>query len=916
MSDPTSTTPASDPTNWDALKPLLADALELPANEREQFIITSCKGELPLMMELRSLVAAYEQSDGVIDKRTDAWLGLGGPDLLSLNGQRIGRYTLDRLLAEGAMAAVYVATQVNPQRAVALKLVRFNLPLLDAAHRFKREADVLGRLQHPNIARIYEAGVHRAAGSVAMPYIAMEFVNGPPLNIYARDKQLSRADRIRLMIKVASAVHAAHQQAVIHRDLKPANVLVDETGEPKVLDFGIARIIGVDDQKLTMQTTAGVLLGTPGYMSPEQAAGKPDEVDVRSDVWALGVLLHELLTDRLPIELKDTSIAQALVRIATFEPEPIGKFDKTLRGDLETIVMTALNHEKEQRYSSAQALADDLRRVLDYEPISARAPTRWYRARKFIRRHRVGLSITALFALMLTAAPIVASIGFARAARDRDAARAINEFLKQMIASADPNTGAKDVTVLESLKSAEDRIGVTFGNAPLLEGELRATLAWMYQNLGEYDRATDQINRAISLHTAALGPSDPQTLADYAILATVLRWQYRPNEARDVAQKAYDRALATLGAQHSVTIGLREPLAGVAWDLGDLTTAEREYRALVPANQKLHGDTDEQTLTAMSNLAAILSEEGKYSEAEALMRRLVEIREKTLPPGSSATLTTRQNLAVAYSGHGNFAEAEKELRALAADAEKYLGPNHNTTLAINSNWSEQLQSLGRAEEALAVFKMVLERQLATYGPAHDLSVRRLADYAFMLNRAEQWEPALDYAQRALDAAIARHGPESVIVTDCQHAKAAALAGLKRYADAQALYRVVIDAFARQAGDDNPKTLMARSNLALCLVNQGRGPDAIAILEPVLHTVTEKNLGFMEARLRRTFGRALLLEKKYPEAERELLLAYQLSDAHHEARNMSQVSESLALLYDALNRPDDAKVWRDRVAITK
>ncbi|MFZ1390776.1 MAG: serine/threonine-protein kinase, partial [Dokdonella sp.] len=390
----------------------------------------------------------------------------GGTDTLKLDTQSvvavddfaIGPYRILGLLGEGGMGRVYLAQQIHPQRQVALKVVRG--VSASVVERMRREIEVLAQLEHPGIARLYAAGESRV-DDVDVPWLALEYVRGVDLVRHAYEQNLGLAARLRLLIEVARAVHFAHGRGVIHRDLKPGNILVDESGQPKVLDFGIARL---RDDAAHGLTQDGQVLGTLPYMSTEQLLGDSTLIGARSDVYSLGVVAYELISGRLPHPRLNTStIFEALDILRHDTPPRLATISAEARGDLDTVVMKALASEREQRYASAAELADDLQRILDHRPIMARPLTRMYRASRFVRRHRLLSAAMASIVVVLAVASIV-SLRFAlaeqraRGEADQRAleSAAVNAFLERMLASADPELSAgRKLTVDEVVDQAE-----------------------------------------------------------------------------------------------------------------------------------------------------------------------------------------------------------------------------------------------------------------------------------------------------------------------------------------------------------------------------------------------------------------------------------------------------------------------------
>ncbi len=710
-----------DAQRWAAIEPLFHAALGKEPEGRAAFLANACGADTSLREEVESLVA-FAGTDLESPARREELEELWGRAVDSQAGAtptRIGRYRIARLVDEGGMGAVYEAEQDQPRRTVALKVVKCGFSSPDLFRRFETEFQALGRLQHPGIAQIYEAGT-ADSGFGPQPYFAMEFIRGDPLTRYAETHSLSLRQRLEIMAKVCQAVHHAHQRGIIHRDLKPANILVDQTGQPKILDFGVARLTDSGTQ-VTQQTDFGRLMGTLDYMSPEQTLTDPLEIDTRSDVYSLGVILYEILVGRLPYQASP-QLAATLHTIREEEPAPLSSVSRVYRGDIEIIAGKALEKDKTRRYSSAAELAADIERHLHDEPIAACRPSTVYQVRKFARRHK-GLVVGAAAVLLALVGGIVASTWeAARARRAEQTAEAVSEFLQEDLLAqagslAQSSSGARadpDLKVRTALNRAADGIGARFASQPLVEASIRETIGEAYLDLGLFFEAQKQCERALDLRRRVLGPDDRSTLTSARTLAIAYGQQGHSAAAETLFQNTLAGQRRVLGSRHPETLYTMQQLALLHERQGTLAEAWPIVQEYVEGARGVYGETAPQTLAGLETEGEILSTRGKYADAEALLTQVVEDRRRLLGEDNLETADSLSMLAVNYGREGKFAEGAQALEKALEVQRRQLGPQHDRTLdsMVVLAWLYQEQGRYRQAENLTLKSMEAQRLIS------------------------------------------------------------------------------------------------------------------------------------------------------------------------------------------------------------
>jgi tetratricopeptide (TPR) repeat protein len=749
----------------------------------------------------------------------------------------VGHYRILRLLGEGGMGAVYEAEQDQPRRRVALKVIKAALASPDLIRRFTQESQTLGRLHHPGIAQIFEAGGADSAFGF-QPFFAMELIDGKPLVEYANEHQLSTRRRIELMVQICDAVQHAHQRGIIHRDLKPANILVDEHGQPKILDFGLARATDYDTET-TRQTNMGQLLGTLAYMSPEQVLADPLALDTRSDVYALGVMLYELLGGRLPYDLP-RSLHQALRTIQETEPIPLGTLNRAFRGDLETIVSKALEKDKNRRYSSASGLAADLQRYLDNQPISARRASAGYQIKKFAQRHKAlvtglsaALGILVMGVVASTWEAVRARRAEAEAERQSAVAQAVNDFLRTDLlaqASAFNQNGTPDpnLTVHTALDRAAARVEGRFASQPLVEASIRETIGSSYIDLALFPQAQVQLERALAIRRRQQGETHRDTIGAMVSLAAVYERNGKLPQAEELYKKVLDLDQRRNSPPDSATVRAMNGLAVTYADEGRFSDSAALLERAVPLEKQLEGENSLQTLRAMGNLAATYDVLGEHDKARVLLVDTVDRKRRALGEQHPETLDSMTNLAGVYEEAGDYGQAEALLLPTLAGYRQVLGDKHPSTINAMVSLADLYRIEGKTADAGKLFQQALDISRQALGETHPRTLDAMFGTAEVHAADHPNEEAARSLSRALDLFQRVLGPDHPNTLDVMTALARVYLSQRKFADAEALLRKE-EAIYQKASPDAWQLFFCRNLLGAALAGQKKTSDGEELL---------------------------------------------------------------------------------------
>lgn len=781
--------------------------------------------------------------------------------------ERIGRYRVLRRLGEGGMGVVYLAEQEHTHRQVALKVVRPRVTSSRTLGRFRHEAEVLARLQHPGIAQVFEAGTDDT-GSGEQPFFAMELIKGRTLSAHAERQHLGPRQRLELVARVCDAVQHAHQMGVIHRDLKPGNILVDDAGQPKILDFGVARVTTEDAQLTALQTDVGQLVGTLPYMSPEQVGGYPDDLDTRSDVYSLGVVAYQLLTGRLPYNLRNRTIPEMTRIIAEQEPTPVDSTDRALRGDIRTIIDKALEKDRSRRYPSAAMLADDIRHYLNDEPISARPAGAAYHLRKLMRRHKVASAFVATVASLVVAFSVWISVLYAKAEaaraaalasqaaaaqdaeqarRERDNADAVKQFFIEMLAWIDPfRRPAQASTFQEMFDDAANRLASCVGMKPEVKADIHDTLGLAYARLGRCALAEDHLRQALGIRQQALGQQHLDVAESLEHLSFNLfhRWLSNPHQE----PHEYDEAIALCRQAHAIRCQLQGErheqtlitlgILGILHNLaGDLETADEIMIAV--------------NLAGLDNYWGTETVDGLMQQALAFIRTSFPLHapvvsDEVRPERFAGGLHSESRLALA--------------RALTRAG---LG-------IIRQQWRDGQHELARSLIRLCYQPFIDDPER---GASIPWTMTVFAERRVRLGDYDAAEPIL---YEALEATKARFGDQAHFYLAWNLENLAAVSHARGDSgEAEGRLRQALNVRFEMLGDQHPTVAVTLEKLATLLMEQGRFDEAESVLANC-RDIRRGSLGqsdWLTAYTESLRGECLTRLGQYETAERPLVDSY-------------------------------------------
>jgi serine/threonine protein kinase len=887
---------------------------------REEYLREACRGDEALRGRVEKLLRAAEQDPEFLEVPAS---GLSAATDLAADAQArtVGPFKLLQLIGEGGMGRVYMAEQEHPvRRRVALKVIKAGMDTKQVVARFEAERQALALMDHPNIAKVLDAGTTDAG----RPFFVMELVKGTPITRYAEEHRLTVRDRLVLFADVCRAVQHAHQKGVIHRDLKPSNILVapyDGTPVPKVIDFGVAKATGSPLTDKTLFTEFGAVVGTLEYMSPEQAELNNLDIDTRSDVYSLGVLLYELLTGATPLtraRLSGTPLLEVLRLIREEEPpwpsERRRKDEERRRKDesrattgsrgrllaalrsaftirpsslqeLDWIAMRALEKDRNRRYETAAALAADIGRYLADEPVLACPPTVGYRLRKFARRNRWALLGAGLVSAALAGGAVAATWGMVRAWRaeegagkDRDRAveaeadaEGFNRFfVEHVLAASRPDRAGKglgkDVTLAEALEAAERDLPAAFAGRPRAEAKARQALGITWSELGQYARAEAHLRRALELSDEHHGPDSRPALTARAALMQVFLQARRYEDARHWGEEAVARLTAAFGPDDRDTLWSMRLLAEVNRNLKRLDEAEKLLGAALPRLQATLGPDHRDTLSAIDGLAKLRHDQKQVEESVRLLEHVLARRRAVLGPDHPQTLATTGSLAVAHRSAGRTRDVVPLLERVLESRTKILGLDHPETSAAMSNLALAYHDVDRLADAEPLYRQVLAWREDRLGLNDPRTVAALNNLAAALHDAGRVAEAVPVYQAMVDRRTAALGPNAAETLVALNSLGVGYRDAGEPTKAVAVFEEALRRRKAVLGSTNRNTLITMENLAGVYHQTGEYARAESLFRELLRRwpggpVTDDSL---TARAR--LAMALLAQRKWSDAE--------------------------------------------------
>jgi hypothetical protein len=949
------------------------------AAERQAFLREACAGDDALRRRVERLLVAHEKTLGILDQPVvppdsalvTAHSDPGGAPRGERAGTLVaGRYKLLEEVGEGGMGTVWVAEQTQPvRRKVALKLIKVGMDSRTVLARFEAERQALALMDHPNIAKVFDGGTTEGG----RPFFVMELVEGVPLTRYCDDARLSIAQRLALFVTVCQAVQHAHTKGILHRDLKPNNILVgahDGHPVPKVIDFGLAKAIHQPLTEPTLYTAQGVIMGTPLYISPEQAEVNNPDVDTRTDIYALGVILYELLTGTTPLErrrfheaawhevlrlIKEEDPPRPSARLrgsdslpslaAQRQLEPV-RLTRLVRGELDWIVMKCLEKDRSRRYETANGLARDIQRYLTDESVDACPPSAGYRLGKFVRRNRGPMLAALMISLLLVGGIVGTTVGLLRAekARRSEAQRAEGErraketaerrlaqiekgvdILGSIFEHLDPRAEEKEGRPLRAIlgerldRAAADLEGEAVGD-PLVVAKLQDRLGRTYLALGHAAKAKPLFEKAVATRRARLSADHPDTLAAMSQQGLALKDVGALNEAIALFEQVRDAQVRILGGDQLATLATGNNLAVAYWMAGRSSEAGSLLEQVRDGFSKQLGPDHAQTLDALDNLSGVYLALGKGAESIALAQQVRDARVKKFGVDHPDAIASLNNLAFRYQAVGKMRQALALFEEARDVIVPKLGADHPRTLIILDNLARMYRAFGRTAEAIPLAEQVRDARVKSFGAYHPNTIHTLDNLALAYVAAGEPEKALPLFQQAaagLEKLKFTHSQAGRIIGDlCD-----CLERLKQPAQADDWRRKWLAAAKEKNGPESAAYAEELQNQGGDLLQRKRYADAESLLRECLDirrkTQPEAWTTYYAQSL---LGGALLGQEKYAEAEPALVQGYEGLKARESqiptllARHrVAEAGRRIVQLYEAWGRPEKAAEWRVKLA---